>query len=135
MNEIDKELIITKYAITETIFNRVGRYVEDNCTTQAICETIKEGQHCAYFRMEIEEILSGRREVEIIGLPSKREELELEELDFDLLQPKPPLSDNMTDRQKKNMEVRLSRIAEKEKFMKACEEKIRNNTFNNFDED
>jgi hypothetical protein len=85
--------------------------------------------------MEIEEILSGRREVEIEGLPSKRKELELEELDFDLLQPRPPLSDNMTDRQKKNMEIQLSSINEKEKFIKACEEKIRNNTFNNFDED
>ena len=81
MKEYDKESIITKYAIDKNIFNRIGKYVEENCAIQSICEQVKVGQHCEYFRMEIEEILSGEKIVDIEGLSRKEEP---EELNIDL---------------------------------------------------
>jgi hypothetical protein len=89
-----------KYDVDDVTYNKIGDWIEKDCNISFSCMSVVENrENCSYFRIMMDAILSGRREVKIEGLPSKREELE------------------------------------KEKFIKACEEKIKNNTFNNFDED
>ena len=78
---MEKQIAMIKYDITEETYNKVGNFIESDCTESIACKSvIEDREQCAFFRVMMNAILSGKREVEIDGLPRKEIEEELLEL-------------------------------------------------------